>query len=59
MFIALIVLLIVIGPLALLAAGPLGLDALAQHGLLYPPGYDAPWASFAERGALAKAASCS
>ena len=38
--------------LALLAAGPLDLDALAQHGLLYPPGHDAPWADFAERRSI-------
>ena len=38
--------------LALLAAGPLSLDALVAHGLLYPPGHDAPWASFAERRSI-------
>jgi glyoxylase-like metal-dependent hydrolase (beta-lactamase superfamily II) len=38
--------------LALLADGPLGLDVLARHGLLYPPGHDAPWAGFAERRSI-------
>ena len=38
--------------LALLAAGPLGLDELAELGLLYPPGHDAPWAGYAERRSI-------